>query len=222
MTAPTDGRRLPGTTLLIIAPLLFSEHFVSTIVQPTIADLQSEYVAAGASRMARLSALVRGYAALGVVTAVAPFAVLTAPERSADASSGFAARHLAAGVAALTMLVFAGAMFEISATFVIVAGGLVAIGIHSWYERHPSYTPASSGLAWRTPQINFSSMDVAGNVGGLIFVVGSLLIVILAVPMMLAILMASIVAGCLLAWSLTAWYRRHPHWGLPGNRIDLR
>jgi len=222
MTSPTDGRRLPGTTLLNVAPLLFSEHFVCTIVRPTIADLQSEYVAAGDSRAARLSALVRGYAAFWMVMAVAPFAVLTAPERAADASAGFAARHLASGVVLLTMLVFAGTMFEISATFVIIAGAVLAVVIHSWYDRHPSQTPAPSDVPVRTPQINFSSMDVAGNVGGLIFVVGTLLIVVLAVPMMLAILMAAAGLGALLAWRLTAWYRRHPNWGLPENRIVLR
>jgi hypothetical protein len=35
---------------------------------------------------------------------------------------------------------------------------------------------------WRSPQINFSSTDIAGNIGGLIFVVGSVLIVSLALP----------------------------------------
>ena len=223
MTSPTDGRRLPGTTLLNIAPLLFSEQFVSAVVHPTIADLQSEFVAAGASRVRRLSALVRGYTAFWTVMAVAPFALWAAPERHADdASPGFAVRHFAAGAAALTLLAFAGTMFEISAGFVILAGALFAILIHSWYERHPSSTPAPSDLSWRTPQINFSSMEVAGNVGGLIFVVGSLLVVILAVPVLLAILTAGAAAGCLLAWRLTAWYRRHPNWGLPENRIVLR
>ena len=89
MTPPADGRRLPGTTLLNIAPLLFSEQFVSTVVHPTIADLQSEFAAAGASRVRRLRALVRGYAAFWTVMILAPFTQSAAPERIADGSSGF-------------------------------------------------------------------------------------------------------------------------------------
>ena len=222
MTSPTDGRRLPGTTLLNIAPLLFSEQFVSTVVHPTIADLQSEYAAAGASRVRRLRALVRGYAAFWTVMIVAPFAQSAAPERIADGSSGSVVQHFAAGIAALTVLAFAGALFEVSAVIVILAGVLCAIAIHAWYERHPSQNVPPSGQPWRTPQINFSSMDVAGNVGGLIFVVGSLLVVVLAVPQMLGVLMAGAAAGCLLAWRLIAWHRRHPNSGLPENRIVLR
>jgi len=53
MTSSDDRHRLPGATLLRIAPLLFSEQFVSTVVHPTIADLQSEFAAAGESRARR-------------------------------------------------------------------------------------------------------------------------------------------------------------------------
>lgn len=222
MTSPADRHRLPGVTLLRIAPLLFSEQFVSTVVHPTIADLQSEFAAAGASPVRRLRAIVRGYAAFWTVMLVAPFAQWVAPRRSADASSGFLVRDFAAGVSGLTLLVVTGALFELSALFVIVAGALCAIAIHVWYQRHPSQTAAPSGQPLRTPQINFSNMDVAGNVGGLIFVIGSVLIVVLAVPQMLAILVAGAAAGCLLAWRLIAWHRSHPNWGLPENRIVLR
>ena len=225
MTSPATGHRLPGATLLRIAPLLFSEQFVSTVVHPTIADLQSEFAAAGASRVRRLRALVRGYAAFWTVMLVAPFAQWVAPEatqRTAGASSGGVVPYFTAGIAALTVLAFAGALFEFSAGLVILAGALCAIAIHAWYERHPSETPILSRQPWRTPQINFSNMDVAGNVGGLIFVVGSLLIVVLAVPQMLGILIAGAAAGCLLAWRLIAWHRSHPNWGLPENRIVLR
>ena len=222
MTAPAHRHRLPGATLLRIAPLLFSEQFVSTVVHPTIADLQSEFAAAGESRVRRLRVLVRGYAAFWTVMLSAPFAHWAAPKRTADASSGFLVRDFAAGVTGLTLLVFTGALFEISALFVIVAGALCAVAIHAWYERHPSQNVPPSGQPWRTPQINFSNMDVAGNVGGLIFVVGSLLVVVLAVPQMLGVLMAGAAAGCLLAWRLIAWHRRHPNSGLPENRIVLR
>ena len=50
----------------------------------------------------------------------------------------------------------------------------------------------------------------------------ALLVVVLAVPQMLGVLMAGAAAGCLLAWRLIAWHRRHPNSGLPENRIVLR
>ena len=222
MTSPDDGRRLPGTTLLTIASWMFSEQFVSTVVHPTIADLQSEFVASGSNRVGRLRALVRGYSAFWTVMLHVPLTQWAAPERDADAAPGFAVRQFAGGVTALALLFCAGALFDVSAAILMAAGAVCAVAIHHWYERHPLSTAAPSDMPWRPPQINFSSMDVAGNVGGLIFVVGSLLVVVLGVPFLLTILMAVAAAGCLLAWRLAAWYRRHPNAGLPENLIVLR
>ena len=61
---------------------------------------------------------------------------------------------------------------------------------------------------WRSPQINFSSTDVAGNVGGLIFVVGSVLIVSLGLPSVFWFLLAGTIAACFVAWGLAAWHSR--------------
>jgi hypothetical protein len=223
MTRLTNGPRVPGTTLLKIASLLFNEHFVSAVVHPTIADLQSEFAAAGASRVKRLRAQWRGYRAFWVVTVVAPFASWAAPTgNEAPVASAHAVRHLAVGSTLLTFLALTRAMLGISAVVLTAAGALVAILIHAWYERHPSDTPAPVERTWRTPQINFSSTEVAGNIGGLIFVVGSLLVVSLGLPSVLWFLSAGAVAGCFLAWRLAAWHARHPKWGLPENRIVLR
>jgi hypothetical protein len=60
MTRPANSPRVPGTTLLKIADRLFSEHFVAAVIQPTIADLQSELAVAGVSRIKRLRAHWRG------------------------------------------------------------------------------------------------------------------------------------------------------------------
>jgi hypothetical protein len=70
-----------------------------------------------------------------------------------------------------------------------------------------------------SPQINFSSTDVAGNVGGLIFVVGSVFIVVIGLPSVIWFLLAGTAAGCILAWGLVAWHTKHPEYGLPANRI---
>ena len=65
--------RVPGTTLLNIAQLLFSERLLSAVVQPTISDLQREVAEAGPGRVSRLRAQSRGYYAFWKVTLVAPF-----------------------------------------------------------------------------------------------------------------------------------------------------
>src|SRR5262249_12491385 len=85
----------------------------------------------------------------------------------------------------------------------------VAFLIHVWYERHPSDVAMPSKRLSPTPQINFSSTDVAGNVGGLIFVLGSVLIVTLALPSVFWFLLAGTIAACFVAWGLAARHTRH-------------
>ena len=63
MTRPTSGPRPPGTILLRIARLLFSEPVLSSVVQPTISDLQREVAEAGSKGRQRLRARWRGYGA---------------------------------------------------------------------------------------------------------------------------------------------------------------
>src|SRR4029079_19372383 len=94
--------------------------------------------------------------------------------------------------------------------------------IRAWYDRHPSAHPAPPERQRRSPQINFSSTEVAGNIGGLIFVVGSLFIVTLGLPSVIWFLFAATIAGCFLAWALAAWHTSHPACGLPQNQIVLR
>src|SRR5206468_6489737 len=106
---------------------------------------------------------------------------------------------------------------------VTAGGALFAMVMHAWYVRHPSEMPAlGEPKRWRTPQINFSSTEVAGNTGGLIFVVGSVFIVAIGLPSVTWFLFAATVAGCFLAWALVTWHSSHPTCGLPENRIVLR
>jgi hypothetical protein len=223
MTRPANDGRVPGTFLLKVAPLIFNEEFVSAVVHPTIADLQSEFAAAGASRFGRLRARWRGYSAFWIVALAAPFASWAVPNGNETTlvSAGLVG-ELSIGATVFGLLALTGAMFGVSVVVLTVAGALFAFLIHVWYERHPSETPAPLERTRRTPQINFSSTDVAGNIGGLIFVVGSVVIVSVGLPSVLLFLIAGTAAGSLLAWRLAAWHRRHPKWGLPENRIVLR
>ena len=88
---------------------------------------------------------------------------------------------------------------------------LAAFFIHSWHERHPSHIAVPGAEPRRLLQINFSSTDIAGNIGGLIFVVGSLVIVSIALPSVFWFLFAGSVAACFVAWGLVAW-----HWHTRG------
>ena len=190
----------PGTRLLRIAPLIFNERFIAAVVRPTIADLQSEVAAAGPDHVKRLRARCRGYAAFWTLILVAPFASWS------DELPNVAVGRAAAGSAIATLLTVM--TLGASMAFVLAAGVLVAVLIHAWYARHPSKIAIPSGMPWRSPQINFSSTDVAGNIGGLIFVVGTVLIVLVGLPWVVWFLLAAAIAACFVAYGLVAWHTR--------------
>ncbi len=224
MTGTTGGPRAPGTTLLKIARLLLNEQLLSTVVQPTISDLQREIANASPHGHQRLRARWRGYRAFWTVMLVAPFAASPSPAENTGALAfPDAIARLAVGSIVVTLLVVAGPVLGAwVARSGMAVGALFAILIHAWYERHPSDIPTPPEPRRRSPQINFSSTEVAGNIGGLIFVVGSVFIVAVGLPSVIWFLFAATVAGSVLAWALVAWHTNHPKCGLPQNRIVLR
>lgn len=216
----SNDRRLPGSTLLKIAPRLFSDGFVTAVVEPTIADLQSEVAAAGPQRMARLRARWRGYAAFWMLIAAAPFATSAVP--AGDRAAGSAPGPTIVAIALVALVFIMASTFGMSVLGLAAAGSMFAVAIHAWYGRHPSSVPSPVERPWRSPQINFSSTEVPANMGGLIFVVGTLIIVAVALPWVLWFLLAAAVGGAVLAWRLAGWHARHPKKGLPENQIVLR
>ena len=207
----------PGTRLLKIAPLLFNECFIASVVQPTIADLQSEFDAAEGDRVKRLRVLGRGYAAFWTLIFVAPLASWS--DNRSDVSTARLAVG-SAGVAVLMLVTFGGW----TTLIIAAAGALVAFLIHAWHERHPSEIALLPERRWRSPQINFSSTDVGGNAGGLIFVVGSVLIVSLGLPSVFWFLVTAAFAAGFVAWGLAVWHRRtqEEHWtSTPRGRRQL-
>jgi len=109
-----------------------------------------------------------------------------------------------AGVAALMVVTF-GAWTTL---IIAAAGTLVAFLIHVWHERHPSEIALLPERRRGSPQINFSSTDVGGNAGGLIFVIGSVLIVSLGLPSVFWFLLTAALAAGFVAWGLAVWRRR--------------
>ena len=224
MTEPANGPRLPGTTLLKIARWLLNERVISAIVRPTISDLQREVADAGSSRVERLRARWRGYRAFWRVMLVAPFASWPSPAGDAGAVAfPDAIARLAFGSIVLALVAVAGPLVGASIAVLVAAAALFAIVIHRWYQQHPSELPdPPEPQKTATPQINFSSTEVGGNVGGLIFAVGTVLIVAVALPSTIWFILTAAVAACFLAWGLAAWHTSHPDNGRPDNQIMLR
>lgn len=225
MTGSTNGSRLPGAILLKLARRLLDEQVVSAVVQPTISDLQREMADAGTNGLERVRARWRGYRAFWrvmLVCSLATFSSGASPATDAGAVAfPDAIARLAVGSIVVALLAIAGPMLGAWAVVVIAVGAPCAFLLHAWYDRHPSDMPTPE-TPRRLPQINFSSTEVAGNVGGLIFALGTVLIVSIALPWVIWFLLAAAVAGGFLAWGLVAWRSRHPRWGLPENRIVLR
>ena len=223
MTGNSSGPRVPGTTLLTIARLLFNEHLISTVVQPTISDLQREIAAAGPHHFKRFRAQWRGYSAFWTVMLVAPLTCRPSPAQQAGTVAfPDAVARLAVGSIVVALLVIVGSLLGAWVAAITAAGGLFAIAMHAWHVRHPSDIPAPTEPTRRTPQINFSSTEVPGNIGGLIFVVGSVFIVAVGLPSVIWFLFVAAVAGSVLAWALVVWHANHPKRGLPENLIVLR
>jgi hypothetical protein len=85
-----------------------------------------------------------------------------------------------------------------------VAGGVImAVALRRWNTRHPSqFAPAG-----RVPgaEINLSSIPVAGDIGGLLFVIGAIITVLLGLPDIRWFVLASVVVGAVLAGGLFLW-----------------
>lgn len=217
------NHRVPGTTLLKIARLLFTDRLMTAVIEPTISDLQREIAAADVGRVGRLRAQCRGYWAFWKVMLAAPFAsgLARADEGGVFAFPDTVAR-LAVGSIVVALFALAGPHVGASLSILCAAAALFAIVIHRWYQHHPSELPAPpESKQAGSPRINFSSTPVAGNVGGLIFALGTVFIVAVGVPSVIVFLFAAIVAGSLVAWALTRWRISHPHRGLPDKGIVL-
>jgi hypothetical protein len=157
-----------------------------------------------------------------MVIVAAPFVTWASPAGDAGAIAFPDALARVALVSILvTLALVTGPVVRWWLAGVVAAGVVSALLLHAWYGRHPSALPEPAEPVRRIPQINFSSTDVAGNIGGLIFVVGSVFIVSLAVPTVILFLVAATASGALVAWRLAVRRRTHPQAGLPQNLIRL-
>jgi hypothetical protein len=214
----TSKHGAPGTFLLKIAHLLFDEAVIADVVVPTIADLQRE-VATAFTLRDRLAARWRGYGAFWMLAAVAPVVFLGwRPVRPAPPASPVGG--IALGM--LLVLLFTPASLRGWLLASLLGGTIFAVIIHAWHARHPTHVPLAPGENYRRPEINLSSIPVQANIGGLIFMVGSVFIVIAGLPSWHWFFVAAAAGGLLTGALLFAWHARHPARGLPENHISLR
>jgi hypothetical protein len=222
MTHSMSNGHGPGGLLLKLARVVFDEAVVASVVQPTIADLQAEVGAAGDHRLRRMRAYVRGYAAFWTLVALAPVAAHAWPVqpqggmRLATRSGGLSIWLTLAAILGFT----SPAMTPWTAT-VLIGGVLFAVVIHLWYARHPLLTAGAPDGTYR-PEINLSRIPVGGNIGGLIFMAGSMGILVAGLPGWRWFFGAAVLGGVLTAGIVYAWHAVRPAHGLPENLIVLR
>ena len=102
----------------------------------------------------------------------------------------------------------------------VAGGAIMAVVLRHWNTRHPSqFAPAA-----RTPgaEINLSSIPVAGDIGGLLFVIGAIITVLLGLPDIRWFVLASVVVGAVLAGGLFLWRSTRSSTLVPMNSILRR
>jgi hypothetical protein len=109
-------------------------------------------------------------------------------------------------VLTMALVVATSAFFASFTLAAIVAGALLSLALHRYEVLRDGEAPPES--AKRLAGINIASIRVGGDAGGLIFVVGSVAIVMLGLPSVRWFLLASVLAAGALAAVRIAWARR--------------
>jgi hypothetical protein len=97
----------------------------------------------------------------------------------------------------LTLLTAITTVFGQFALASLFLGALLAIVLHRASLRHPD--PAASIIPDTTPTIDIAAIHVGGDAGGLIFVLGSVVILALGLPTLRWFLIASVIVAAALA-----------------------
>ena len=214
MTRLDQSPREVGTLLLRVAALIFDEGALSTIVRPAIADVQHE-IGEAETRTEWFVAYVCGLWALAKLVVVVSF------EGQQSVISGDAAGRLAFFDERVLTIMFvpyaAGAwIFLRELAWAALAGGvLLGAGLRWWHNRHP--VRIATPVTWLASDINFSSIPVGGDAGGLIRMIGCAAILVVGMPGFVWFLVATLASGALLARVLFAW-----HWTRAADRFSSR
>jgi hypothetical protein len=202
--------RIPGRLLLKVARVVFDESVVDAVVTPTVSDLQQEVREAGDDGGARLSALLRGYGAFWSLVLAAPIAFHRWPTRSIGAPGVDRNPGIAFGLIVATVVLCAWNFLGVWTVVAAAGGVLFAVIIHRWHNHHPTQLVVPEKGVWRAPEINQSKIPVDGNIAGLMYVVGSLVVALIGLPLMRWFFVTTIVLGLMCAAALLVWHAARP------------
>ena len=201
--------RIPGRLLLKVAHFVFDESVIAAVVEPTISDMQQE-VREAPDRATRFRATMRGYVAFWTLVLAAPVAFHLWPTQRVgettvpDRGPGFYFWLITA-----TVVLSAWNALGAWAILLGVGGVLFAILMHRWNAGHPTELVVP-GEKFRIPEINQSRIPIDGNIAGLMYVVGSISIVMAGLPVARWFFVVAVVMAGLSALALVRWRRAHP------------
>ncbi len=202
---------MPGTLLLAVARLLLDADTVARFVEPTIADLQREVAHAGASRARRVISLCRGYAAFARLLLWAPFWSLRHNLRLPAFEFRAWLYHAPTVPLAAALVIFLWSMLAWNLVLLGAAALVFAGVVRRWNNTHPAtYATPASGTQVPALRINVALVPVSANAGGLIFMLGSVAILMTGFPALAAFLAIAVAGGTALATALFAWHAFHP------------
>jgi hypothetical protein len=93
----------------------------------------------------------------------------------------------------------------------VAAGLMLAVWMRGWRNQHPTRLPypPSRPPTTRLPQLNMCAVPVGGDGGGLLFAVGSIVVIVVGVPDLGWYFLGALVSAALFACALYAWHARH-------------
>ncbi|MGE0445263.1 MAG: hypothetical protein AB7P99_08535 [Vicinamibacterales bacterium] len=177
---------MPGSLFLRVARLVFPDDTVTRVFLPAVADFHDELNAAGQGALARWRVRCRWYVALASLVVVSPVAI---------PSPG-------ALLALVTVILYIGAwqFFGWFMAGTATAGIALAVALRVWNTRHPSVLRDPSQADPAAPEINLSAIHVGGDIAGLMFAVGSVIVVFLGIPQLWWYYAGVMVVSALVAW----------------------